>query len=118
MIFVRVMSDAAAFDAAVAAAAVNAKGYPAETFGNVSGPLWLEKKGLNGGARILAAMPPWQAEMLLSALVASGVLGVEEVRELAEAADAFISLRSGRFLAGNSTLLKCVADFDKDALGG
>lgn len=118
MIFVRVMNDAAAFDEAVAAAAVSAKGYPAETFGNVSGPLWLEKKGLNGGARILAAMPSWQAEMLLSALVASGVLEVGEVRELAEAADALISLRGGRFHAGQSSLSKCLTDFEKDAPGG
>ena len=95
LVFVRIVSDAAVFDAAVAAAPKGAKGYPIETWGNVAAPLWIEGER-EGCPKVLAAMPPWQAEMLLSALVASGVLVEEEAVQLAKAADKYVLMGGAR----------------------
>lgn len=95
LIFVRIINDAAVFDAAIAAAPTGAKGFPSETWGNVGAPLWIE--GTEKGApRLLAAMPPWQAEMLIAALVAAGILEANEALEVAKAADKVVSAGGAR----------------------
>jgi ADP-ribose pyrophosphatase YjhB (NUDIX family) len=104
-LFLSVTHDAAAFDAALgglvarpagggegggSAASEGAKSYPVETWGLVGAPLTIEGAN-NGFPRALAAMPPWQAEMLLPLLVHRGVLTAGEAREVAAAAHAYLA---------------------------
>jgi 8-oxo-dGTP pyrophosphatase MutT (NUDIX family) len=88
-LFLSVTHDAAAFDAALGGLVGGASSYPLETWGLVGVPLTIE--GANSGfPRALAAMPPWQAEMLLPLLVHRGVLTEGEAREVAAAAHAYL----------------------------
>ena len=103
-LFLSVTHDAAAFDAALGALVARPGGgvegggesfsggaasYPLETWGLVGVPLTIEGPN-NGFPRALAAMPPWQAEMLLPLLVHRGVLTEGEAREVAAAAHAYL----------------------------
>ena len=100
-LFLSVTHDARAFDAALGGLVARpggggeeggggAKAYPLETWGLVGAPLTIEGAN-NGFPRALAAMPPWQAEMLLPLLVHRGVLTEGEAREVAAAAQAYLA---------------------------
>ena len=73
---------------------------PMEAWGLAGVPLGVEdlhRGGRVGGfPRALAAMPPWQAELLLPLLVQGGVLSEAEALVCARAADAFLAAGGAR----------------------
>ena len=69
---------------------------PIEAWGVVGVPLTVEDltsgpSKVNGFPRALAAMPPWQAELLLPLLVKGGILSDQEALMCAKASDDFLS---------------------------
>lgn len=118
VVFFRATESEAEFDAAVAACAASRRphGYPVESWGAVGAPLFMEGSS-RGAPRALAAMPPWQCELLLPTLVLAGVLTAEEAAELARAADVFVAAGGLRGRA-KGDVPRTIAGALEDALGG